>query len=332
MSVSISYGSAYSFSSINNQLDFDSVEAEINKLQKKIEEFNDSVHNKIEFSTDYTFFLIDGFSLQDNLLEITKDENATIYLLGEIEKKIGKHKSYLDTPTMLQEVMNNDVQELPQNYPFTLQREWAGISKSLHIFSYLNTCNLNSRHFKNGVTTEKQFTEKAINIYEHIQFHENFESKLNTIIRGKFTEYLSEFSHALNTLNQSYFSISKDGSQNEHDLEIIAKISRDENLEGRSLTCTRQGKNKPFFDFPNLKIKQVVTLQDGTEEIVHPKESVNCEYHLKLNFNDQGIRLPDDYNRAYFGLKYCDITKRKYIKLAYIGEHWPPKVKGKKRK
>lgn len=233
---------------------------------------------------------------------------------------------------MLEQVKANNFQALPNEYPYTLKHSWLDIPADLHIYTYLDVCNLNSFNFKNGLTTQKQFTDNAIKTYEHIQFHENFEAKLNTIKRGTFTDYLSEFSHALNTLNQAYFAISKDENKNNDDLIIISTLSEQQNLKGRRLACTHQAKNKPFFDFPNLQKPQIQISPNDNKITVYPKERVNCEYHLKLNFDDQGIKLANDYNRAYFGLKYCDITKRKYIKLTYIGEHWPPIKDGKKRR
>ena len=331
MTVSKSYGSAYSFGSIDNKLNFDAVEIEIINLKNVIEQFNESEHNSIEFSTDYDVLSVNAQSLEDNLLDITQDVGATTYLLSEIEKAIGVHKSYLDTPAMLALIKANNFQVLPNEYSYTLNNCWLGISVNSHVYSYLDTCNLNSFNFKNGVTTQKQFTDKAIKIYEHIQFHKQFEAKLNTIKRGSFSDYLTEFSHALNTLNQAYFTISKDANKNDNDLITISTLSEKKDLKGRELACTPQAKNKPFFDFPNLQNPQVQTLQNGDKKITYPLERVNCEYHLKLNFNDQGIKLADDYNRAYFGLKFCQKTQRKYIKLAYIGEHWPSKKGGKKR-
>ncbi|MEL0658973.1 hypothetical protein V6255_07445 [Psychromonas arctica] len=332
MLVSKSYGNAYSFSSIDNKLDFDAVELEISNLKKVIGEFSNSKNNNIEFSTDYYDLSVSTQSLENNLLDITNDTSATIHLLSEIEKAIGPNKSYLDTPTMLAQVKANNLQGFLYEYPYTLKSTWPGIPESSLIYTYRDACNHNSFNFRNGLTTPKEFTDKAILTYEHIEFHEEFEDRLNTIKRGVFSDYLSEFSHALNTLNQAYFDISKDGNQNANDLIKIQNISRHKNLQGRELACTQQAKNKPFFNFPNLQIKNTRNLPNGTKVLEHPIESVNCEFHLKLNFNDQNIKLPDDYNRAYFGLKYCDITKRKYIKIAYIGEHWPPKKGGKKRK
>jgi hypothetical protein len=298
------YGSSYSFAHITQESSTDDVEAAIKSLSNAIDEIGQSKYNTIEFATDT--------SLDDILLEITNDDSFAIHLSNEIEKSIGGNKSYRDSQTMVSELLAQTFQELPVIYPYTQQMQWDGLSDIKHIQSYSEVCNQNSLHFKNAITTRDSFTDKAKVVYEHIDFCSIFSDKLKTIKRGSFLDYLDQFSHALNTLNQSYHKISNDSNKNEDDLVIIRTVSAD---LGRSLACTRQGNQKPHFDFPVI----------GCEGEF---ETVDCEYHLKLNFDDQNIRLPTGYyNRVYFGLKFCEKTNRKQIKLAYIGEHWPPRTK-----
>ncbi|MFT6908948.1 MAG: hypothetical protein ACJAS1_005655 [Oleiphilaceae bacterium] len=328
------YGSAYTFASINKNdtptyLDVESV---LSRLVKLIEFFNTSKKNSILFSTDYADVECGDQNLEFHLFDITEDPQATTYYLSEIEKIIGARKAYIDTGAMIACILENSLQNLPLEYALRIEKYWLGLDHNIHIVDYSDVCNLNSINFRNGVTTRKNFTEKANCVYEHIQFHSIFEEKLKTVKRGTFTDYLSEFSHALNTLNQAYFLISNDENKNEEDLLCISELSALEALQGRKLSCTRQGANKPRFEFDDLNNPEQILNQHGVQEVVYPKEELNCEYHLKINFNDQGIKLHDDYIRAYFALKYCDKMKRKYIKLAYIGEHWPPNEKGKKRR
>ncbi|WP_394136259.1 hypothetical protein [Aliivibrio fischeri] len=330
MTVSVTYGSAHTFRSITSDLSFSDVENEIRKINNFINSFDSSFNNKIEFSTDYSTAKVRDRTLEDELLDITNDYSATIYLLSEIERVIGENKSYLDTESMIYKIKSNDTFNIPNNYVYTLDKSWLTIDKIYHVYSYSDVCNINSYKFgcnKNNVNHE-EFTKNAIDVYEHIQFNEVFLPKLATIKRGDLSHYLFEFSHALNVLNQAYFIISSDDNKNEEDLVKISELSHQ---LGRTLACTPQAKNKPHFDFYNYNRPISSKDRNGNEKITYPKEQINCEYHLKLNFNDKNIKLPDDYNRAYFGLKYCDITKKKYIKLAYIGEHWPPEVGGKKR-
>lgn len=247
---------------------------------------------------------------------------------------VGGNKAYLDTTQVIGAIQANTLQNLPFEYAYKLKTNWPAVAAEKHISSYFDVCNQNSFNFKNGVTTRKEFTEKAVIIYEHIQFHPQFEDKLKTIKRGTFMDYLSEFSHGLNTLNQAFFCISKNENQNQADLTAISNKSAEAALNGRKLACTRQGSEKPFFDFDDLNRGKIIEDEHGNKTIEYPKDNINSEYHLKLNFNDQNIKInnSDDYNRAYFAMKYCDLTDRKYIKLAYIGEHWPPKKDGKNRK
>ncbi|MCE0555484.1 hypothetical protein [Motilimonas sp. E26] len=336
MKGSKSYASAYSFNHIdvNNTLDYDSLAAHVSDIEQVIDSFSVSKNHSLLFSTDYSEFPVNGSDLQTRLLEITGDPSAAIHFLGEFEKAIGMHKSYLDTTQIVSAIQANPLQDLPFEYAYKVNVNWPMIADKKHISSYFDLCNQNSFNFKNGVTTRAEFTEKAVITYEHIQFHPQFEDKLKTIKRGTFMDYLSEFSHGLNTLNQAFFDISKDKNRNQNDLKIISEKSAEPELKGRKLTCTRQGSEKPFFDFDDLNREEIVEDEHGNKIKKYPKDNINAEYHLKLNFNDQSIKIDnsDDYNRAYFAMKYCDLTDRKYIKLAYIGEHWPPKKDGKKRK
>lgn len=334
MEASKTYGGAYTFSSINlnNAPSYAEVDKILNSLEKSIGSFEESKNNEVLFSNDYAYFQYHGQSLEYHLFDITKDPQATSYYLSEIEKIVGSHKSYLSTENMIQLIYDNDKQGLPLEYALFLDEYWPGVAIDVHVRDYADVCNLNSQNFKNGITTRSEFAEKAVCIYEHIQFHPQFESKLDTIKNGTFIDYLSEFSHALNTLNQAYFFISNEEDKNEADLLLITKLSSEPRLRGRTLMCTRQGSQKPHFDFENFKKPENKLNDAGELEVVYPLETINCEYHLKLNFNDKGIKLPNNYNRVYFALKFCEETNRKHIKLAYIGEHWPPSSGKKKRR
>ncbi|HCH1967005.1 hypothetical protein [Vibrio parahaemolyticus] len=336
MKGSKSYASAYSFKHVDvaNTPDFDSLAAYVSYIEQAIDSFAVSSNHTLLFSTDYSDFKVNGSDLETRLLEITGDPSAAIHFLSEFEKAIGINKAYLDTTQIVNAIQANPQEALPFEYAYKIGFIWPGVSDEKQISSYTDLCNQNSFNFKNGVTTRKGFTDKAKIVYEHIQFHPQFEDKLQTIKRGTFMDYLSEFSHCLNTLNQASFEISKEENQNLADLQVISDKSAEPELKGRMLACTRQGANKLYFDFENLNRGEVKVDSYGKEKVVYPLENINSEYHLKLNFNDQGIKIQsdDDYNRAYFAMKYCDVTDKKYIKLAYIGEHWPPKKGEKKRK
>lgn len=334
MEASISYGSAYTFSSINLQdtpTHFE-VDMALEKLGKVVANFAVSENNILLFSTDYSEYEYKGQSLELHLFDITEDPLTTSYFLSEIEKIIGANKGYIDTEAMVNCILGNNQLALPLEYGLYSNEYWPTLAENVHVKNYMDVCNINSFSFKNSIKTRNEFTKKAEIIYEHIQFHSNFEDKLKTIKNGTFTDYLSEFSHALNVLNQAYFHISIDENQNEADLGVITNLSAEALLKGRRLACTRQAKQKPHFHFKDLNNPTKTTNELGKSVITYPMENLNCEYHLKLNFNDQDIKLQDDYNRAYFALKHCNKVGRKLIKLAYIGEHWPPQKDGKKRR
>lgn len=66
--------------------------------------------------------------------------------------------------------------------------------------------------------------------------------------------------------------------------------------------CTRQGSNKVVREF---------VIGEGKSE------TVNCEYHLKIKWNDQGISIPRGEGnpvRVYFCLKSYENIERKQIK------------------
>lgn len=329
MEASFTYGCAYSFSSINidNMPSYIEIDDFLNSLSTSISTFQESKRNKICFSNDYATTKYYGQDLELHLFDITKDPQATSFYLSEIERLIGARKSYLDTDTIMIRLREGNGQDLPFYYALYVGVHWPEISKNNQVKNYEDVLNFNSRNFRNGILTSTDFTNRAKCIYEHIQFHPDFENKLGTIKRGTFMDYLSEFSHVLNTLNQAHFHISKAEEQNEQDLLVISGLS---GKIGRTLACTGQAKQKPHFVFDNLNSPLEKVNEFGEIEITYVAEKINCEYHLKINHNDKNLKLPYDYNRAYFALKYCSITNRKYIKLAYIGEHWPTKSRKKR--
>jgi len=304
MNASISFGSAYSFPDL---IDYDHIECIIGELKKSIESFNFSKNNEIEFSIDLFEFKINGASLEDRLLKATSDFMVAITFLNEIEKIIGKNKSsYRDTPTMQEEIASQNFNEMPYKYTYAQGGTWIPISRKFEVACYSDVCNLNSENFKVGVIDIISFVKKAKKVYEHIEFHKDISGTLKKIKYGTIINYIGVFSHALNTLNQAYHKISKDPTKNEEDLILISAIS---GTLGHTLACSREAKNKHHFEFP----------KDGSPT---ESENINCEYHLKINFDDSGIKLSSqNFNRAYFGLKWSTQKNRKEIKLAHLGPH-----------
>ena len=110
----------------------------------------------------------------------------------------------------------------------------------------------------------------------------------------------------MNTLNQAFYEISTDPNQNEADLNKIKEVS---SKLGKTLSCTRQRKNKVEWEFQHpIKLEEY--------------ETINCEYHLKINWTDSGVALHRRKKvRVYFGLKSYDKIERKQFKLAHMGKH-----------
>lgn len=308
LTVSTSFGSVYSFSDLINGATYDGILDLIDVLTKLIKEFNVSKLNKIEFAKDLFEFKIDNFSLEDCFLQTTNNDYSAAYnLLNEFQKSVASNVSiYLETQEISNQIATSSLKDFPYKYSFSFCGQWIPLTSAYHVKSYSDVCSHNSLRFPTGISNEDEFTMKAKYVYEHIEFHEDFSNTLKTVRLGKFLNYLEVFSHALNTLNQASLKVSNDQSKNDDDLVVIRNVSSD---LGKTLPCSGEAKNKPHFDFPK-------------EGDPNTKESVNCEYHLKLNTDKSGKNLSTQHvNRAYFGLKYSPILNKKKIKLAHLGCH-----------
>lgn len=308
MMTSVSLGSIYSFPNFDDDVSSTEFEKILGKFQTDIDSFKVSQRNHLEFANDFFESEISGKSLFEKLCDLAKYDDSLIgFWLHEIETIIGSGKSYRGTVEMLEVLLGNCNENYPYNYAFSTESYWENVSHDRHVKNYFDVCNRNSKNFKLGIKSRSEFVQKAKQIFEHLQFHENFEETLATIKTGTYEDYLDQFSHALNTLNQAYHFISNRPESNEDDLTVISDIS---SKLGRYLECTRQAKNKKIYVFPS---------DDKFDKF----DDVNCEYHLKLNHNDKGQKLNQGkYNRAYFGLKFSSKYGRKIIKLAHLGEHW----------
>ena len=308
MKTSISLGSIHSFPKFEvgaSSTEFDKI---LNEFQNGIDSFKFTQRNDLEFAKDFLEYEVSGKSLFERLYDLANyDDSLISFWLHEIETIIGAGKSYRDTAEMLRILLEGCNGESPYNYAFATGNFWIGVNPNLHVANYFDVCTKNSKSFKFGIKNRSQFVEKAKQIFEHLQFHEDFAETLATIKAGTYDDYLDQFSHAFNTLNQAYHFISNRPESNEDDLIVIREIS---SKLGHHLECTRQAKIKKTYCFPS-------------DDEVGKYDDVNCEYHLKLNHNDRGQKLSSEkYNRAYFGLKYSSKYGRKIIKLAHLGEHW----------
>lgn len=154
------------------------------------------------------------------------------------------------------------------------------------------------------------FSKRAKAIFDNIDFHEDFPLTLLTVKSGDFRLYSVEFARSLKALHNAFPKLSNSG-HNPPDLNIIREETA---LAGRTMDCTPQGAAKEELCNKDFIIKGI----DGRN---HSKKNLNCEYHLKINFDNSGTKLDRSlYNRAYFGLPLID--GKKYIALLHLGKHY----------
>ena len=209
-------------------------------------------------------------------------------------------------------VINHQTANLPRHYSFILDDtfRWPTVSPGLHTTSWSNTLSLNSQFIADNHADVQEFLSWSTLNYEYLDFHPNLLSTLGTIQIGTYQDYKQLLSHGLNTLNQSYHLISSEANQNQADLNVISNLT---NQLGQQLNCSRQGRNK----VPTQFRKPPLVLPTGNE-------TINCEYHLKIDTKDNGQPIPHGRGnpvRIYFGLKSYDEYERKQFKLAHIGKH-----------
>ena len=157
--------------------------------------------------------------------------------------------------------------------------------------------------------SEDQFTVRAKMLFSNVDFHESFEETLSTVNSGNFKTYSIEFVRAMHALHNAVPKLSQTG----HNPPDLITIKNETGLLGRTMACTPQGRNKSalYYDFKYL----------NESEGVYKVIKINCEYHLKINFDNTGEKIHrDNYNRAYFGLPLIDGKKR--IALAFLGKHY----------
>lgn len=167
------------------------------------------------------------------------------------------------------------------------------------------------KHKKNRhISVIGRFHVDNIDIFRMFVLPNDFETTLSTVKSGDFKKYSVEFTRALSALHNAFPNLTDNG----HNPPDLTKIMEESANAGRTMKCTPQGdsKNNLFYDF---------TIVDSNGKI-HEIQKLNCEYHLKLNFDNQGEKIPKGAkmnNRAYFGLPLIDGIK--YIALAHLGGH-----------
>lgn len=266
----------------------------------------------IECVNDIFDYKVDGLSFQDIILEIFDlDEGIYQHYLSELQKIVGEYVRYNNTPTVKSIIVSQRC-TLPILLPLSRNGYsfWSELDDFEHTCNLRNTLKISSNYIANNYKNESEFIKLCKINYIFLDFHDDIESTLRTIKIGKYYDYINLITHSLNVLNQSYFLVSTDANKNQEDLNVIMNLSND---LGERLECSRQGKNKVEWEFKNISISHL-----------NERETINCEYHLKINKMDDGRDIPlGDGNpiRIYFGLKSYPELDRKQFKVAHIGKH-----------
>ena len=288
----------------------DDIECLIDKLETKLKKYAYSKNIIINCPIDLFDYSIDNINLEDKLLEAVNNDFITFeYYFSNLEKIITQYVKYDDTDRIMSLINEQGTLDFPRHYAFCIEptSQWPNIELNLHTYSWENTLKLNSDFIAQHHTGVTQFISWSKKNYEFLDFHDDIEDTLHSIKIGDYTNYKQLVSHALNCLNQSYHFISNDPQKNQDDLNVISEYTQ---RIGRSLSCSRQGSTKLHWDFFNTNSNE--------------NETINCEYHLKINWDDCGNKIPRGNGnpvRIYFGLKSYPGFERKQIKIAHIGKH-----------
>ncbi|CAI1782731.1 hypothetical protein [Serratia quinivorans] len=304
------YITSHTFAILTEESNHDDIAKFTHELSSIIDEYKKSHNIKIECAKDILeYSSAEGIpSLEECILYASNgDDSFYQFYCDMIEKAISGCKSNLYSALMEYHLSNQKKDSLPVYYPLSINHiEWPGVNENSHTSGWMDTLNKNSKFIAQHHKNKDQFIEWSKINYEYIILHDNVTVTLDSIRDGTYLDYKELITDSLNTLNQAYHILSEDPQKNLDDLNVISNLT---SVIGRRLSCTRQGSNKLKFQFPTEKDKEVF-------------EEINCEYHLKINYKDNGEKLNHkNYVRIYFGLKSYPDKLKKEIKIAHIGKH-----------
>lgn len=307
--------SAFSFSfTITDS--FDDVDISFEELEDLIKSV--PKYNNIKVTKDLLDYVINGDNLDDILYEISNysDSEYGVYL-SELERIISSFKSALYTD----EVVGYAISGLSYLGDFVAyydeSNRWLNVPDKLKISNSQELFDLNYNNLGEFPIDNVSFSTRAQLMFYNIDFHPDFKDTLLTVKNGDFKAYSIEFVRALRALHDAMPKFTAKG-HNPPDLAIIASESA---ILGRKMGCSFQGKNKK-----NLKYNFTIKGDDGVD---YSLMDLNCEYHLKINYDNNGKRIAEKhkglkmYNRAYFGLPL--LAGKKRIALAFLGCHYDEK-------
>lgn len=282
----------------------------LNELDLILKEYKNSSNISLYCASDLLEYPcgVDNTTLSDVILEMSGNDSLLLgFYLDSIEKSVSSIKSNIPSEPLLNK-LNKPVEHFPRGYLLDFKQGFdVEFDDSLKTKNWFDTLNKNSKYIIEKHRGKEQFIKWSKENYNNIDFHSDVLATLDTIISGTYYDFKVLISDSLNALNQASYILSADPQQNERDLDKIMEYTA---KIGRRLTCTRQGSNKPKFSF---------SLDAGNDKAT---EIINCEYHLKINWNDKGIRLvKENYVRIYFGMRFYSHLSQKKIKVAHIGKH-----------
>lgn len=295
-------------------------EKTLSRLKTVLSDFERSENILVECPNDVQYYGKPGSSIDDKLFDIALDnwDQYQLYL-NHVTQAFLPYIKFNNTQALLALVNNQDdrfLQEehFPRHYLLTLQSSTRiqGIADCYHVSSWSETLSANSQYIASNHENSQEFISWSKNNYENLDFHSDVEQTLHTIQVGPYTDYKALLSHSLDTLNQAYYAVSDNPAHNQQDLNTISNLTGVVGLK-RNLDCTRQGSNKPEWEF---KTPPKVTSKTT--------EDIKCEYHLKIDVKDNGTPIPRGKGnpvRVYFGLKSYEEYDRKQFKIAHLGKH-----------
>jgi len=298
-------GFSFGIDSNSSLDDWDNRLDELENFLKTIESYNNPHVN-----CDCLQFKLGNETLDDIVFEISGySEQLSTEMIKDFNQVISSNKSKVLTETAINFGGNGPVYH-GKFISFYVQRKISPyVDEFIQISNTNDVFNFNYLNLGLYPISLESFCERAKKIFNGLFYHSDFDLTLLSVIDGDFKIYSIEFARALLALHLSIPKLTNQGF-NVPDLTIIKNETA---LAGRTMACTAQGRNKRSMIANRFKI----TDSEGTD---HEILNLNCEYHLKINFDNKGNKISRNrYNRAYFGLPL--INGKKYIALLHLGCH-----------
>ncbi|MDX2370946.1 MAG: hypothetical protein QNK36_21505 [Colwellia sp.] len=284
----------------------------INASLKQFSDFIGSIpkYNKIAITKDFLTFKNGDETFKDIIFEACDMQRDSYeHYLRKLEKIMSSNKSDITTDEVIMTCAEGPIFRGNFASVYFQVDHWPNISEAVHVSSSSNLYELNCQNLERYPISNSNFSERAEVLFSNVIFHPKFSETITTVKTGNFEDYSVEFVIALRALHNAV-PLLTDKGHNPPDLTII---KTETGKLGRTMDCSPQGPNKNglYYDFKIFK----------DEKDNFKKKKINCEYHLKINFDNTGEKLNKDYyNRAYFGLPLIDGKKR--IVLAFMGKHY----------